>query len=340
MSRRKQVTIAVAAVATLLTFYFVTGGDESPAVKGVVQQLESPMQSPSPSSEATELDSLRDEHSAAIPTGSNGQLRTSDDAVDLLRTINPLVMTPLAIRQTELGVIPQAPNFTCPRFRMPSAKSADGKSAHEHIAKYTRYVAQYCNNSGFLQMNVPLRTFIFILDNIAKFVALKPGYHLLDWGSGCGTMLNYFHLKFNTSGIGIDLTYDAVVHAKQHHQPNQLFCHMDGSNLRAFESSSFDAIVSWATLYHVRRTLVQCDIVHQMVRLLKPGGRAYIGHLRTEKTQEYWKKGRCRPPGAVITRSRDYRTYHQPSWKRHQFFSLLVTKTNGTDEAAAQHVDD
>lgn len=248
------------------------------------------------------------------------------DELTLLQRINPVRMSSLALQQTEAGSIPQAGNFTCPWFRMPSGKTADGKSALEHVSKYTRYVAQYCNTSGFLQMNVPLKTFVFILDTIAKLVDMKPGFHLFDWGSGCGTMLNYYHLKHNTSGIGIDLTRDAVEHARRHHQPNQLFCHMDGANLKMFPAESFDAIVSWATLYHVRRTLVQCDIVHQLVRMLKPGGRIYVGHLRTEKTQEYWKKGRCRPPGTTVVRMRDFRTYHQPSWRRHQFFSLLITK--------------
>lgn len=217
-------------------------------------------------------------------------------------------------------------HFQCPGYRIPSSKSADGKSIHEHVSKYTRYVNQYCNHTGMLQMNVEFKTYGWILDKIAHMARIKRNHHIFDWGCGCGTMLNYLHLKYNTTGIGIDITDNAIQHARHHSQPGQQFCHMDGADMRRFPSNAFDAIVSWATLYHIRRTLVQCEVVHQMIRMLKPGGIAYVGHLRTEKTQEYWKKGRCRHDNATIVRYRDYKTFHQPSWKRHQFFSVIVTK--------------
>jgi 2-polyprenyl-3-methyl-5-hydroxy-6-metoxy-1,4-benzoquinol methylase len=217
-------------------------------------------------------------------------------------------------------------HLQCPGYRIPSSKSADGKSIHEHVTKYSRYVNQYCNHTGMLQMNVEFKTYGWILDKIAHMTRIRKNHHIFDWGCGCGTMLNYFHLKYNTTGIGIDITENAIQHARHHSQPGQQFCHMDGADMRRFPSNAFDAIVSWATLYHIRRTLVQCEVVHHMVRMLKPGGIAYVGHLRTEKTQEYWKKGRCRHDNATIVRYRDYKTFHQPSWKRHQFFSVIVTK--------------
>ncbi len=214
----------------------------------------------------------------------------------------------------------------CPAFRFPSSKSADGKSIHDAVSKYSRYVQQYCNKTGLLQMNVGGDTYSFILDTVAKMARIPQNGRIFDWGSGCGTMLNYYHVKFNTTGVGIDVTEAAVSHARTHAQPRQLFCFLDGSYLKPFPSDYFDAVVSWATLYHVRRTLVQCDIVHQLIRMLKPGGVAYIGHLRTEKTQEYWKKMRCTHPNATLARYRDFKTFHQSSWKRHQFFSIVVTK--------------
>lgn len=225
----------------------------------------------------------------------------------------------------------------CPGYKLPSSKSADGKSIHEHVSKYSRYVQQYCNRTGLLQMNVGIQTYGWMLNTVAKMARIKKGDVIFDWGSGCGTMLNYYHLKLNTTGVGIDITESAVKHAVAHAQPRQQFCYMDGSNLRMFPSESFDAIVSWATLYHIRRTLVQCDVVHQFIRMLKPGSIAYVGHLRTEKTQEYWKKGRCTHPNATIARYRDYKTFKQSSWRRHQFFSLIVAKkrADGADAVIA-----
>lgn len=241
-------------------------------------------------------------------------------ASHLVADINPL---------RTRDVVHAVMNVTCPSYRFRGSKSADGKHTHEAMVKYTRYVKQYCNSTGLLQMHVDLRTYIRFMDTVARIVRLKPGDFIFDWGSGCGTMLNYFSSQFNTTGIGIDVTEAAVQHAQRHGRDNQLFCFMDGSDLRHFPSNSFDAIVSWATLYHVRRTLVQCDIVHHMVRMLKPGAVAYVGHLRTEKTQDYWRKGKCRPPNATIVRHRDSRTFHMPSFRRNNFFSLVITKQMG-----------
>ena len=227
--------------------------------------------------------------------------------------------------------------YSCPLFKFPGGKSADSQTMQEAANKYTRYTRQYCNTTGMLQMSVVLESYVQIMDKIANLVQMKRGDRLFDWGSGCGTMLNYFHLTHNTTGVGIDLTSEAVQHSMGHRQPQQLFCLMNGANLKSFANETFDNVVSWATLYHVRRTMVQCDIVHNLVRMLKPGGRAFIGHLRTEKTQEYWKKGnkKCKIPGAVMNRYRDFRTFHQPQWRKHGFFSLLVYKlplgaSNGT----------
>lgn len=245
----------------------------------------------------------------------------------------------VAVHEEEKAVAKSAEmevGYSCPPFRFPGGKSADSMSMQEAANKYTRYTRQYCNTTGMLQMSVMLESYVHIMDKIAHLVQMKPGDRLFDWGSGCGTMLNYFHLTHNTSGVGIDLTSEAVHHSMGHKQPQQLFCLMNGANLKSFANETFDNVVSWATIYHVRRTMVQCDIVHNLVRMLKPGGRAFIGHLRTEKTQDYWKKGdkKCPIPGAVMTRYRDFRTFHQPQWRKHGFFSLLVYKlplgNNGT----------
>ena len=228
------------------------------------------------------------------------EVPVSEEDLRLLHQVNPAA--------------PSTPDtYHCPPTRIQSVRTADGKNIHEAMVKYTRYTRQYCNRTGMLQMHVGLRSFIFFMDIIARVVRIQPGYHLFDWGSGCGTMLNYYAMKWNTTGIGIDVTAEAVHHAVTHRRPGNHFCWMDGSDIRSFPSDAFDAVVSWATLYHVRRTLVQCMIVHQLVRMLKPGGYAFIGHLRTEKTQEYWKKrNKCPIPGASWTRYRDYKLFHMP----------------------------
>lgn len=214
----------------------------------------------------------------------------------------------------------------CPKFRLRFGKDADSQVNHEAYVKYSRYVDQYCNNSGLLQMYVGLPTYLFFLDTIAQLLDVRNNTRIFDWGCGCGTLLNYYHLKYNTTGVGIDLVDTAIAHARARSQPRQTFCVLDGRLLKSFADNSFDTIVSWATIYHVRRTLLQCDIVHNLVRMLKPGGRFFFGHIRTEKSQDYWKKGKCRPDNVTVKRIRDYRTFHMPSFRKHQFFSMVFYK--------------
>jgi len=268
------------------------------------------------------LGSAASDPPAEVESDTEKSTETTKPGPRELGRINPLRDGPAPL---------EVHNVTCPAYRFRGSKSADAKHTHEAMVKYTRYVGQYCNSTGLLQMHVDLATYLRFLDTVARIVRMKPGDFIFDWGSGCGTMLNYYQLTHGTSGVGIDVTEAAVLHARAHARGSQLFCHMDGSDLRTFPSNTFDAVVSWATLYHVRRTLVQCEIVHHLVRMLKPGGIAYIGHLRTEKTQEYWKKNKCHPPDATIVRYRDARTFHMPAFRRNNFFSLVVTKANATE---------
>eukprot|EP00759_Apiculatamorpha_spiralis_P015917 PhF_6_TR22381/c0_g1_i3/m.31748 len=219
------------------------------------------------------------------------------------------------------------PIFTCPRRLFPSMKSADGGSVREAIHKYTLYTRLYCNKTGMMQMYFSFNHYIYFLDIIAQVVHLKRGDVIMDWGSGCGTMLNYFHKVYNTTGIGLDATEEAVLYAKKHAADNQIFCHTDATRgMSHFKSNTFDAIVSWAALYHVRRTLQQCETVNEMVRVLKPGGIAFLCHLRTEKTQKFWSRHKCQLTNGSYVKAMDAKTFHVSSFKRNGFFSLVVTK--------------
>lgn len=216
-------------------------------------------------------------------------------------------------------------SLQCPRFSLVRDQS-DRRRNREHQVKYERYTGDYCSTTGLLQMNIPSWSHLSMLQTIAQLAQVRDNDVVLDWGCGCGTLLNYLHLRFNTTGFGLDLTEAAIRFAQGHAQPHQLFCHMDGSRMAMFPSASFDAIVSWGAVYHLRRTMVQCDVVTNFVRLLKPGGVAFVGHIRTDKSQDYWRKGKCRPAGSTIVRYRDFKTFKQSSWKRHGFFSLVVFK--------------
>lgn len=321
--------IFIAALWLLLVLMVPSSDPSTPTDAGDVPYPDEPVGTPIAGRDAhgvaprgTSVGDGSGADASAVSTGDVTAAPLTRDQL-LLRSINP---TP-ALSNGSLE--------RCPSFRLRFGRDADGKSTHEAFVKYSRYVEQYCNTSGLLQMFVQLPTYLYFLDVIAKIAQIKNGSRIFDWGCGCGTLLNYYHTKYQTTGVGIDLVDNAIRHARAHSQPNQTFCHLDGTRLEGFPANSFDAIVSWAVLYHIRRTLIQCKVVHSLVRMLKPGGVAYIGHLRTEKTQDYWKKGnRCVPPGATLRRMKDFRTFHMPVFRKHQFFSLVLTKVkNDTADA-------
>jgi len=217
----------------------------------------------------------------------------------------------------------------CPEFKLPPKKTADRSATVHAMTKYQRYVEDYCNTTGFLQMHLGFHNFIKILDGIAQRVELKKGHKVFDWGSGCGTLLNYYAVKYGTVGVGIDIVQSAVDHARRHAQPQQLFCHADGtSSLMFWKKNTFDAVVSWATIYHIRRTMQQCHVVTEMVDLVKPGGYVFVGHFRTDKSTKYWNHyhKKCLIPNTTMQKRHDATAFHMTKFRHGKFMSILIRK--------------
>jgi SAM-dependent methyltransferase len=215
----------------------------------------------------------------------------------------------------------------------------DDRKLMTAIAKYTNYVNLYCNSSGMLQMFVPFDLYLSILDKIARIIGLQENDRILDFGSGCGTTLNYYGWRFNTTGTGVDLTAAAVGHAVAHAWPNQLFCHAEGAHfLSLLPENYFDQVVSWSVIHHIRRKQHQCATVAAMVRVVKPGGYVFVGHLRGEHTLDFWvKKRRCNLPGATYRVLTDYKVFGIEAFRRNRYPSVLVRKMTEA-EIAAQSV--
>lgn len=208
-------------------------------------------------------------------------------------------------------------------------RSADAKRTQQAVSKYTRYVEQYCASSGMMQMHISYETYVRIVRRIARLANVTRNSAVLDVGSGCGTMLNLFYLWFNSSGLGVDVTPSAVEYAQRHAQLQQRFCRADVSDpasLKDIPSNSFDAVVSWSVLHHIRRKLAQCAVAEELVRVVKPGGLVYLGHLRGEMSQSYWSRRKCRVANATFLMVMDYRAFKMETWRRHKFPSLLFRK--------------
>jgi ubiquinone/menaquinone biosynthesis C-methylase UbiE len=206
-------------------------------------------------------------------------------------------------------------------------KSADGKKLNLAVSKYTGYAAQYCNATGMMQMHVTFADMKHIIRRIAAMMNIQRGDKILDFGSGCGTMLNYLHLALGTEGTGVDLTSSAVFYARAHAQPRQLFCHSEGGSfLRFVQPNTFNHVIAWSSVHHIRRKMVQCEVVNQMLRVVKPGGSVLVAHMHGDHTIAYWRGRKCSVGNATFKVFADFRAYGIEAFKRNRYPSVLLRK--------------
>lgn len=100
------------------------------------------------------------------------------------------------------------------------------------------------------------------------------GLTVLDVGCGTGYGAYYLATHGAKYVLGIDVSADAIIFAKKHWEaPNLRFMVMDALNLK-FQTSTFDAVVSFQVLEHIYN---QEKFISEIVRMLRPSGRLYIG---------------------------------------------------------------
>jgi len=113
-----------------------------------------------------------------------------------------------------------------------------------------------------------------VLVTVAERLDLRPKEIVLDWGSGCGFKLSWLAQLYGTSNFGVDIAPAPVAWA-QEHSSGQHGC-TDASKLSWIPAETFDAVISYGSLMHLPEEL-QCSVVHEMLRVLRPLGRIYIG---------------------------------------------------------------
>ena len=113
------------------------------------------------------------------------------------------------------------------------------------------------------------------LKSYFTFLALSDVSKFLDFGCGPGGPLTYITSKTEASGIGVDLSSDALVagrnRAKRMKIDNKIqFIEVDGNNHLDFPDNIFDAIISFDVILHLQNRL---EVFSEWKRVLKTEGR-------------------------------------------------------------------
>eukprot|EP00667_Euglena_gracilis_P017395 EG_transcript_18325 len=166
-----------------------------------------------------------------------------------------------------------------------------------HVNKWKGYFDNYAkdkcaqrrDNWGLLTKEEHL----IIAQDMFEMIQPRPTDYVFDWGSGCGTKLRYFEEHYGGKGFGIDLSPIAVRYS-QAHANGSTFCLADGTNLTWIPNGTFHHTISVGALfllYSDRASLGTdklCDMVHELVRITKPGGRLFIGCNNGEPPRQYY----------------------------------------------------
>ena len=107
-------------------------------------------------------------------------------------------------------------------------------------------------------------------ERYATFRELYKGVDVLDAACGVGYGTNLISTWGAKSVVGLDISDDALSYARSHFEaPGIQFLKGDCTKL-PFESGSFDLIVSFETLEHIREAET---VVAEFARCLRPGGK-------------------------------------------------------------------
>ncbi|MBX7450628.1 class I SAM-dependent methyltransferase [Mycolicibacterium sp. 3033] len=112
------------------------------------------------------------------------------------------------------------------------------------------------------------------------FVAVPPGGRVLDYGSGTGTYLSYFHAR-GVDIVGAEIS-DVMLDASERHG---LRMHrVETFDVIPFPDAEFDVVYLMQVFEHLRgpRTFMK-----ELSRILKPGG---ILHLALPNAASGWRK--------------------------------------------------
>ncbi len=126
------------------------------------------------------------------------------------------------------------------------------------------------------------------IDHILRKLQLKPGEHLLDIGSGWGTLLITAVKKYGVTGHGVTLSEEQLAYCKQaairEGIADKLTFELTGYQELPKRGLTFDKIVSVGMFEHVGQGNHK-DYYQAIDRLLKPNGLSVL-HTITQQIEE------------------------------------------------------
>ena len=115
------------------------------------------------------------------------------------------------------------------------------------------------------------------LTKLKKSIAtlVKPGDRVLDLGCGTGTLAHLL-MENGATVVGID-NNEGMLNIARQKNPRAVYLHLDIAQLdECFAEGSFDVVVSTLVFSELKEAERRFAL-RQVMRLLKPTGKAYIG---------------------------------------------------------------
>ncbi|RNF26141.1 methyltransferase [Trypanosoma conorhini] len=116
-----------------------------------------------------------------------------------------------------------------------------------------------------------------IIRGIVRLSGIAKGSFVLDWGSGCGQSMQFMYEEYGVKSIGIDVANATVFYARLLTSDELLHCVADGTNLSWVPTDFFDHVISFGSVLHVFNQTLFCNVLRQMVRVVRPLGTVYNG---------------------------------------------------------------
>lgn len=100
---------------------------------------------------------------------------------------------------------------------------------------------------------------------------------MLEVGCGLGRMTRHFAPLFaNVYAVDVSSTMVEMAREKNKHLSNVQFSKCDGGGNLRFANNAMDFVVSWCVMQHITRGEVIKRYIHEIARVMRPGGRCII----------------------------------------------------------------